>query len=184
LVHTLRAARGYSFEKSIVDQFNADRWTARRLGGSSTGLPDIVATSSSRQMLFSIEAKSTIGDACYVPNDQLVRCYEILRMFDMYSWRYIVLAFKFAKSKTNKNKKLQYWYFVVEDYYGIHNIKSVKCKRDGQLTINIKDIEYKAYLLTRTYTTLKEIMEMEREAYKPVKVEVYTSERKSLHNKQ
>ena len=32
--------------------------------------------------------------------------------------------------------------------------------------------------------SLEEIMEMEREAYKPVKVEVYTSERKSLHNKQ
>ena len=139
MTHTLRQARGYAFEKSIVDSFNQSGWTARSLGGSTSDLPDIVATNSGKQMLFSLECKSTIGDACYVPTDQLIRCYDILRMFDVYSWRYIVLAFKFAKSKTNKKKKLEYWYLVLGDYLNLKNISSVKVKRGGKLTWNVYD---------------------------------------------
>ena len=38
----------------------------RRLGGSSTGLPDIVAVNNKEATLLSIEAKSGTGDALYV----------------------------------------------------------------------------------------------------------------------
>jgi len=113
-----------------------------------------------------------------VPNDQLIRCYDILRMFNVYPWRYIVLAFKFAKSvnKTgnNRNKKrLQYWFFVIDDYDGIANISSVKCTRGGRLSINLYDDRIRSFLLTRTFTTLEEIKGMKREGCKPINVKIY-----------
>jgi Holliday junction resolvase len=150
-----------------VDDFNNSGWTARRLGGSSTGLPDVVATSSGRQMLFSMECKSTLSDACYIPNDQLMRCRDILHMFNVYPWRYIVLAFKFAKPKT-KGKKLQYWYVVVDDYLNIENIRSVKFTRAGKLELYLNTDDSKTYFITRIFTSLKEIKEMRTYAYKPV----------------
>ncbi len=40
----IRRSRGYAFEHGLVERFNGlGDWRARRLGGSSTGLPDIVA---------------------------------------------------------------------------------------------------------------------------------------------
>ena len=161
MTHTLRQARGYAFERFIVNSFNQSGWTARRLGGSTTDLPDVVATSSSKQMLFSMECKSTIGDACYVPTDQLLRCHEILRMFDVYSWRYIVLALKFAKSKNSKAKKLQYWYFVVDDFNNLSNMKSIKCNRAGHLTIIPVEPKINVYMITRKFTKMNEIMRLE-----------------------
>ena len=171
MTHTLRQARGYAFEKSIVNSFNQSGWTARRLGGSTSDLPDIVATNSGKQMLFSMECKSTIGDACYVPTDQLLRCYDILRMFNVYPWRYIVLAFKFAKPKT-KGKKLQYWYFVVDDMAGLNNIRTVKCTRSGRLEIYMISDNVQTFLMTRTFTTMDEIMRLENLNQKIMSVDV------------
>src|SRR4029077_17352446 len=125
--------------KAIVDDFNNSGWTARRLGGSSVGLPDVGATNSRKKKLFSMGGQSTMGDGCYVPNDQLTRCYDVLVMFNVYSWRYIVLAFKFAKPKNDKRKKLQYWYLILSDYLNLNNIYAIKVKRGGLLTWKVYD---------------------------------------------
>ena len=51
---------------------------ARRLGGSSTGLPDIVAVNNTESILLSIEAKSGTSNSIYVPDDQIGRCFFII----------------------------------------------------------------------------------------------------------
>lgn len=106
-VNKTRRQRGYSFEKSIVNNFNnMDGWDARRLGGSSTGLPDVVATNNDKSILYSIECKSGEGNILTIPRDQIERCFEITDKFlKVYKNRYVSFAFKF---KGNKKRKLQY----------------------------------------------------------------------------
>ncbi|CAN5274151.1 hypothetical protein BH18THE2_BH18THE2_02420 [soil metagenome] len=77
----IRRSRGYSYEHALVQRLNNEIWIARRLGGSSTGLPDIVAVNNQNAILLSIEAKSGTGDALYVQPDQIQRCLLIRDMF-------------------------------------------------------------------------------------------------------
>ena len=67
----IRRSRGYNFEYRLVKQLNSKKWIARRLGGSSTGLPDIVAVNNSESILLSIEAKTATSNSIYVPQDQI-----------------------------------------------------------------------------------------------------------------
>ena len=77
----IRRSRGYSFEHTLVQRLNNGEWNARRLGGSSTGLPDIIAVNNIDAILLSIEAKSGTGDILYVPQDQIRRSILIRNMF-------------------------------------------------------------------------------------------------------
>lgn len=137
----IRRSRGYNFEYSVVQRFNETRgWQARRLGGSSTGLPDIVAVNNERSTLLTIEAKSGTGDILYVPPDQIERCLLIRDMFGAYQERKIIFAFKFlGKKRYRRGKQTVYEqrrlveYFKVAD--SIADKKSfpiVKCTYDGQ----------------------------------------------------
>src|SRR5918999_1154252 len=80
----IRRSRGYSYEHTLVQRLNNEHWIARRLGGSSTGLPDIVAVNNIEGILLSIEAKSGTGDSLYVKPDQIQRCLLIRDMFGYY----------------------------------------------------------------------------------------------------
>ena len=100
----IRRSRGYSFEHKLVQRLNSGEWNARRLGGSSTGLPDIVAVNNRTGTLLTIEAKSGTGDILYVPADQIERCFLIDRMFSYYEKRHIILAFKFMRKRRLKRK--------------------------------------------------------------------------------
>lgn len=106
-INKTRRSRGYSFEYSLVNAFNdKDGWTARRLGGSSTGLPDIVTTENNKSVLYAIECKSGESNILYIPFDQVSRCDWIVDKFlSIYKNRYIVFAFKF---KGTDKRKLQY----------------------------------------------------------------------------
>ena len=106
-INKTRRSRGYSFEYSLVNAFNnKDGWTARRLGGSSTGLPDIVTTENSKSILYAIECKSGESNILYIPWDQIDRCKWITDNFlSIYDHRLIVFAFKF---KGTTKRKLQY----------------------------------------------------------------------------
>lgn len=99
LLTNIRRSRGYSFEYKLVKLLSNGDWTARRLGGSSTGLPDIIAVNNKESILLSIEAKSATGNSIYVPPDQIGRCFDITKMFGIYQERYIILAFKFMRLK-------------------------------------------------------------------------------------
>ena len=89
----LRRSRGYSYEHSLVQRLNDKFWIARRLGGSSTGLPDIVAVNNKEATLLSIEAKSGTGDALYVQPDQIQRCLLIRDMFGYYDTKHVIFSF-------------------------------------------------------------------------------------------
>jgi Holliday junction resolvase len=117
-VNRLRRSRGYSFEYNLVNAFNtADGWAARRLGGSSSGLPDVVVTNKNKSILYSIECKSGESDILVIPRDQIDRCVDIVDNFlTAYENRYVVFAFKF---KGTKKRKLQYRFLFMNSWGGL-----------------------------------------------------------------
>lgn len=117
-VNKTRRRRGYNFEYRIVNAFNDHKskdWHARRLGGSSTGLPDIVVTNNEKSILYAIECKSGESNILYIPRDQIDRCKDITdKLLKTYKTRHIVFAFKFKSNKKKGSRKLQYR-FVIYD---------------------------------------------------------------------
>lgn len=137
----IRRSRGYAFEHGLVERFNElEDWKARRLGGSSTGLPDIVAVNNEKSVLLTIEAKSGTSDILYVPQDQIERCIVIREMFGAYSKRHIIFAFKFMSKKrfrrknktTYEQRKLVEYYKVADILVGENPLPIVKCTYDGK----------------------------------------------------
>jgi Holliday junction resolvase len=123
----------------LVQRLNNGSWIARRLGGSSTGLPDIVAVNNKEATLLSIEAKSGTGDALYVHSDQLQRCLLIRDMFGYYKTKHVILAFKFMRKKRfTRNRQVVYEKRRLVEYYKIADkldrlgtMPIVKCSYSG-----------------------------------------------------
>lgn len=137
----MRRSRGYNFEHSLVQRFNAlPDWYARRLGGSSTGLPDIVAINNAAGVLLTIEAKSGTSDLLYVPQDQLERCKLVTQMFAIYPQRHIILAFKFiGKKRFRRNnhtvyepRKLVAYYKIADSLAKKNPLPIIKCTYGGK----------------------------------------------------
>ena len=136
----IRRSRGYSFEHALVQRLNSEQWHSRRLGGSSTGLPDIVAVNNDSGVLLTIEAKSGTSDILYVPQDQVERCKIIMNMFSIYPERHIILAFKFMSKKRfrRKNKtvyesrKLLEYYKVADIVDSMTVLPIIKCTYGGK----------------------------------------------------
>ena len=152
----IRRSRGYSYEHTLVQRLSNGVWHARRLGGSSTGLPDIVAVNNTDGILLTIEAKSGTSDILYVPQDQIERCLLIRNMFGMYPKRHIILAFKFMSKKRFRRKnetvyesrKLIEYYKVADVVANMSVIPIIKCTYDGRtfairknktVTLNLPD---------------------------------------------
>ena len=96
----IRRQRGYQWEDTIVKRFNsAEKWKAFRLGSPSIALPDVLAVNTKESMLFTIEAKSGTGTSLTVPADQIERCLEWVKTFDIYKKRNVLLVFKFLSKK-------------------------------------------------------------------------------------
>jgi Holliday junction resolvase len=132
--NVLRRTRGYAFEYMLVLALNKHGWIGRRLGGTSTGLPDIVATHEKSDTLISLEAKSTVGNHVYVPHDQILRCGDILKMFSKYDNKHVVFAFKFS-GKT-KARPLRYYFLVCNLLGSLSDIESIGCNYKGDIKIN------------------------------------------------
>ena len=123
-----------------MQRLNIGDWCARRLGGSSAGLPDIVAVNNKKSVLLSIEAKSGTGDALYIPQDQIRRCILIQNMFGYYKRRYTIFAFKFMKIKSYVTKgqtvyeprELVEYYKSIEKVGNIEDISMIKCTYNGK----------------------------------------------------
>lgn len=136
----IRRSRGYSYEHTLVQRLNNGVWHARRLGGSSTGLPDIVAVNNTDGILLTIEAKSGTSDILYVPQDQIERCLIIRNMFGIYPERHIILAFKFmGKKRFRRKNETVYESRKLLEYYKVADIVSemsvlpiIKCTYDGR----------------------------------------------------
>jgi Holliday junction resolvase len=136
----IRRSRGYSYEHTLVQRLNDGSWIARRLGGSSTGLPDIVAVNNKEATLLSIEAKSGTGDALYVRADQLQRCLLVTDMFGYYKTKHVILAFKFMRKKrfTRKRgvvyekRRLIEYYKIADKLNKLDSMPIVKCTYSGR----------------------------------------------------
>jgi Holliday junction resolvase len=118
------------------------------LGGSSTGLPDIVAVNNDAGILLTIEAKSGTSDILYVPQDQLQRCLVVRNMFGIYPQRHIILAFKFMNKKRFRRKnETVYESRRLIEYYKVADIVAnmrvlptiVKCTYDGKTSAIVKN---------------------------------------------
>jgi Holliday junction resolvase len=149
----IRRSRGYNFEHTLVQRLNNGQWRARRLGGSSTGLPDIVAVNNEAGILLTIEAKSGTSDILYVPQDQIARCIMIRNMFNIYPRRHIILAFKFMNKKRFRQKnqtvyrsrRLMEYYKVADAVAGMEDLPTIiKCTYDGKTSaiLNNKRIPF------------------------------------------
>jgi Holliday junction resolvase len=143
----IRRSRGYNFEHVLVQRLNNGKWRARRLGGSSTGLPDIVAVNNDVGILLTIEAKSGTSDILYVPQDQIERCLVVRSMFGIYPQRHIILAFKFMNKKRFKRKnqtvyesrKLIEYYKVADVVAGMKVLPTIiKCTYDGKTSAIVR----------------------------------------------
>ena len=136
----LRRSRGYSYEHALVQRLNNEPWFARRLGGSSTGLPDIVAVNNKEATFLAIEAKSGTGDALYVRPDQIHRCLLMRDMFGYYRRKHVILAFKFMRKKrfTRKRevvyerRRLMEYYKIADKLNNFENVPVVKCTYTGR----------------------------------------------------
>src|ERR671934_3152600 len=137
----IRRSRGYTYEHTLVQRLNNGVWNARRLGGSSTGLPDIIAVNNMDAILLSIEAKSGTGDILYVPQDQIKRSLLIRDMFSFYTTRHFILAFKFMRKKrylrkgqiVYESRKLIEYYKVADIFDRMDDIPVVKCTYEGEI---------------------------------------------------
>jgi Holliday junction resolvase len=136
----IRRSRGYNYEHNLVQRLNNGTWIARRLGGSSTGLPDIVAVNNKEAILLSIEAKSGTGDVLYVQPDQLQRCLLIRQMFEYYKTKHVILAFKFMRKKRFTRKKqtvyekrrMVEYYKIADKLNVLSSVPVVKCTYSGR----------------------------------------------------
>ena len=96
----MRRQRGYQWEDTIVKRFNgAPQWRAFRLGSPSIALPDVLAVNTRESSICTIEAKSGTSTSLAVPFDQIERCLDWIKTFDIYKNRKVLLAFKFLSKK-------------------------------------------------------------------------------------
>ena len=96
----MRRQRGYQWEDTIVKRFkNTKNWKAFRLGSPSIALPDVLAINNEESTIFTIEAKSGTSTSLPVPADQIERCLDWIKTFDIYKKRNVLLAFKFLSKK-------------------------------------------------------------------------------------
>ncbi|MDI1495797.1 MAG: Holliday junction resolvase [Cenarchaeum symbiont of Oopsacas minuta] len=131
-----RRQRGYNWEDTLVKRINAsDGWSAMRLGSPSIGLPDVMAISTKYDSVYTIEAKSGTVNLLPVPADQIEKCKKIINVFDKYTNRKIVLAFKFlSKKRIGKSK---YEWRPMREYYKIwkndQTAYECVCTYDGRI---------------------------------------------------
>ncbi len=96
----IRRQRGYHWEDTLVKRFNSvEKWKAFRLGSPSIALPDVLAVNTDENTIYTIEAKSGTSTSLPVPADQIERCLEWIKTFNIYKKRNVLLAFKFLSKK-------------------------------------------------------------------------------------
>ena len=139
-LNRIRRNRGYSFEHVLVQKLNTNAWNARRLGGSSANLPDIIAVNNKDSIFLSIEAKSGTADSLYVQSDQIQRCFQIRDMFQVYKTAHVILAFKFMQKRRIReegktiyiHRKLLEYYKIADKYSRMKGLPIIKCTYDGR----------------------------------------------------
>ena len=117
----IRRQRGYHWEDTLVKRFNSvEKWKAFRLGSPSIALPDVLAVNTDENTIYTIEAKSGTSTSLPVPADQIERCLEWIKTFDIFKKRNVLLAFKFLSKKriglaTYESRELREFYKIWDE---------------------------------------------------------------------
>ena len=131
-----RRQRGYQWEDTIVKRFKkTENWKAFRLGSPSIALPDVLAVNTEKSTIFTIEAKSGTSTSLPVPADQIERCLEWIKTFDIYKNKQVLLAFKFLSKKridvgVYKNRELREFFKIWDETLEINDCV---CTYDGKI---------------------------------------------------
>ena len=131
-----RRQRGYQWEDTLVKRFNASPdWKAFRLGSPSIALPDVLAVNTEDSAIFTIEAKSGTSTSLPVPYDQIERCLDWIKTFDIYKKRHVLLAFKFLSKKRlgvgkYESRELREFYKIWDEKL---DITDCVCTYDGKI---------------------------------------------------
>ena len=142
-INQIRRQRGYSFEKYIVQKINdVVGCTGKRLGSPSTALPDVMGVNNYYKTIVAIEAKSTVQNYAYVPQDQIERCRDWVNMFDVYPSKNVVLAFKFGQTqivvKGDLIKRKVRYFYKIFPYKGTSPC-DVRADYEGNIMLKIKE---------------------------------------------
>ncbi|KFM19995.1 resolvase Holliday junction-type protein [Marine Group I thaumarchaeote SCGC AAA799-P11] len=135
-----RRQRGYQWEDTLVKRFNTSpNWKAFRLGSPSIALPDVLAVNTENSTIFTIEAKSGTSTSLPVPFDQIERCLEWVKTFDIYKKRHVLLAFKFLSKKRvgvckYENRELREFYKIWDETL---DITDCVCTYEGKIYAKI-----------------------------------------------
>lgn len=134
--------RGYVFENWLVRQVTGyPYWGARRLGGTSTGLPDVMMSFAQKvpatrfenrqgieltkwkTIIIATECKERESNTIYVEREQVRRAYAaITSLWQSIDDKWILLAFKFIRNKTRyKSRPQTLLRMVLIPYDQIHN---------------------------------------------------------------
>lgn len=163
---TRRSKRGYTFEVEIVKEFNKGTWKSRRLGGSSSGLPDVVIVNNSESILYSVEAKSTVYNFREIPVKQIQRCLDLLDIFNAYKTKNVIFAFRFATKKAIRSPnslvkitrtKPKYYFFIIKEFKNLKDIEAFTCNSKGVITFKIKNFDPKKKYDFDDYVTLDHV---------------------------
>ena len=132
----MRRQRGYQWEDTIVKRFNGvKKWKAFRLGSPSIALPDVLAVNTEESTIFTIEAKSGTSTSLSVPAEQIERCLEWIKTFNIYKKRSVLLAFKFLSKKRiglgkYENRQLREFYKIWDESL---EITDCTCTYEGKI---------------------------------------------------
>ena len=144
-----RRQRGYQWEDTIVKRFkNTPDWKAFRLGSPSIALPDVLAVNTKNSIIFTIEAKSGTSTSLPVPADQIERCLDWIKTFDIYKKRKVLLAFKFLSKKRIRvgeyeNRELREYFKIWDESL---EITDCVCTYEGRFFAKIDGVRKEVFL--------------------------------------
>lgn len=145
----IRRQRGYQWEDTIVKRFKkSKKWKAFRLGSPSIALPDVLAINTEESTIFTIEAKSGTSTSLLVPADQIERCLEWIKTFDIYKKRHVLLAFKFLSKKRigvgeYESRELREFFKIWDESM---SITDCVCTYEGKFYAKIDGIREEVFL--------------------------------------
>lgn len=130
----VRRSRGYAWEVAVIEILDKLGFVVCRLGGTTITMPDISAHKDHSKLIVGIECKSTVGNACIVPGEQIQRCIDWCNDWRLYEYKMVILAFKFGNKGTGKQRE-------EKTYLKIWNFKNIipeklTCHYDGDCTIH------------------------------------------------
>lgn len=134
--YNLRTGSGKSFEYAVVSDLLKCDYMAKRLGGTTVNMPDVAATKTKEDIYLTFELKKTkFKNIIYIPSEQILRCFQFLKMFDKYTNKFIILGFNFLVRSNTRVLSNEKYFFCGNKLipYILFNLKETGDKRKPYL---------------------------------------------------